>query len=89
VAVPHAVIEGARPSAVLATLARPLRSETPDDAPLRLVVVLVGNERGRRYLERLAQVARLATDDVVERLCAARDPAESLSRLAQIEAVCC
>ncbi|WP_437736641.1 PTS sugar transporter subunit IIA [Sorangium sp. So ce1335] len=88
VAVPHAIVPGARPAAVVATLAEPLAVPTPGGAPLRLLVVLVCGEGGRAHLELLAQVARLASRNAADVLCAARGPAQLIEQLAQIEAGC-
>lgn len=87
VAVPHAIIAGCSMAAALVTLARPLDAPTPDGAPLRLLVVLISPEGGRRYLKALAQVARLASHDVAEELCKTRDLAELRAVLAQLEAL--
>ncbi|WP_437299551.1 PTS sugar transporter subunit IIA [Sorangium sp. So ce426] len=88
VAVPHAIVPGASLSAALATLAEPLAVPTPGGAPLRLFVVLVCAEGGRAHLELLAQAARLARLGAADALCAARDPAQLIDQLAQIEAGC-
>lgn len=88
VAVPHALLPAVSTAAVLVTLARPLKVPTPDDIPLRLLVVLLCNERGRRHLETLAQVARLASHDAAGGLCAARDPLQLIQQLSQFEATC-
>ncbi|WP_437959688.1 PTS sugar transporter subunit IIA [Sorangium sp. So ce119] len=88
VAVPHAIVPGACQAAVLATLAEPLAVPTPGGAPLRLLVVLVCGEGGRAHLELLAQVARLASHNAADALCAARDPVQLIDQLAQIEAGC-
>jgi PTS system nitrogen regulatory IIA component len=88
VAVPHAIVPGARQAAVVATLAEPLAVPTPGGAPLRLVVVLVCGEAGRAHLELLAEVARFASRNAADALCAARDPAQLIEQLAQSEAGC-
>jgi nitrogen PTS system EIIA component len=88
VGVPHALLPGVPTAAVLVTLARPLQVPTPDDIPLRLLVVLVCSERGRRHLEMLAQVARLASHDAAAGLYAARDPVQFIQQLSQFEASC-
>jgi PTS system nitrogen regulatory IIA component len=86
VAVPHAFVSGwTHPAAALVTLARPLRMETPDGLPLRLLVVLVGS-RGRAHLMRLAHVARLASDGLADRLAGARDAHQVLERLSALDA---
>jgi nitrogen PTS system EIIA component len=87
VAVPQAVIEGVAPVAALVTLAKPLRHETPDGQPLRLLIVLVGGDRGRARLMRLAQVARLASHGLATRLQDAQHPREVLTHLEELEAL--
>ncbi|WP_434384456.1 helix-turn-helix domain-containing protein [Melittangium boletus] len=86
VAVPHAHVENTPPLAALVTLARPLATETPDDIPLRLLVVLVGGERGPTWLARLAHVARLASHGLAERLGDVEQASEVQERLAVLEA---
>ncbi|WP_437513499.1 PTS sugar transporter subunit IIA [Sorangium sp. So ce1099] len=88
VAVPHAIVPGSCQAAVLATLAEPLAVPTPGGAPLRLLVVLICGEGGRAHLELLAQVARLASHNAADALCAARDPGQLIEQLAQMEAGC-
>ncbi|QRO00897.1 PTS sugar transporter subunit IIA [Archangium violaceum] len=87
VAVPHAIVEHAAPVAAVVTLAKPLKAETPDGLPLRLLVVLVGGERGRAHLVRLAHVARLASHGLAERLADEEQPQQLLSRLTELEAL--
>lgn len=87
VAVPHAIVESAPPVAAVVTLARPLKAETPDGLPLRLLVVLVGGERGRTHLVRLAHVARLASHGLAERLADEEQPQQLLARLTELEAL--
>ncbi len=85
IAVPHAIIEGATPGAVLVTLARPLTHATPDALPLRVVVVLVSGRGGHEHLERLAHVARIASHGLVEDLASAHHPREVLETLATVD----
>ncbi|MET0402030.1 MAG: helix-turn-helix domain-containing protein [Cystobacter sp.] len=87
VAVPHAFLEGAAPLAALVTLASPLPEETPDGVPLRLLVVLVGGEKGSPRLMRLAHVARLAGHGLAERLADAEQPAQVSERLEALESL--
>ncbi|MCP3141925.1 helix-turn-helix domain-containing protein [Pyxidicoccus xibeiensis] len=87
VAVPHAFVSGWAPqAAALVTLASPLRTETPDGLPLRLLVVLVGTA-GRAHLMRLAHVARLASDGLVDQLGEARSSQEVLERIGELDAL--
>ncbi|NMO19981.1 PTS transporter subunit EIIA [Pyxidicoccus fallax] len=86
-AVPHAVLPGASPVAALVTLAKPLKVDTPDAEPLRLVVAVVDGSRGRVRLVRLAHVARLAAHGLAERVLEARQPGEVLTVLEELEAL--
>jgi PTS system nitrogen regulatory IIA component len=87
VAVPHAFVSGwTHAAAALVTLASPLRTETPDGLPVRLLVVLVGT-RGRAHLMRLAHVARLASDGLADRLADARDAHQVMERLSALDAL--
>ncbi|ATB29217.1 helix-turn-helix domain-containing protein [Melittangium boletus] len=85
VAVPHAYVANTPPLAALVTLARPLQVETPDDVPLRMLVVLVGGERGPTWLARLAHVARLASHGLAERLADVEQASQVHERLAELE----
>jgi PTS system nitrogen regulatory IIA component len=87
VAVPHAFVENAAPLAALVTLAQPLSEETPDGVPLRLLVVLVGGEKGPPRLMRLAHVARLASHGLAERLADAEQPSQVHARLEELESL--
>ena len=87
VAMPHAFVENAPPLAALVTLGQPLRGDTPDGIPLRLLVVLVTSERGPTWLSRLAHVARLASHGLAERLADAEQPQQVLERLVELEAL--
>ncbi|ADO68941.1 transcriptional regulator [Stigmatella aurantiaca DW4/3-1] len=85
VAVPR-VFQTERPAlATLVTLARPLQVETPDGLPLRLVVALMGPERGRSSLMQLAHVARLANQGLADQLAGAQHPHEVFQRLQTME----
>jgi mannitol/fructose-specific phosphotransferase system IIA component (Ntr-type) len=83
--VPHARVPGAPLEAALVTLARPLSVPTPDGRPLRILVVVIGAEGGRQFLDVLAQAARLAGAHAADALCEPREPRRVLARLAQIE----
>lgn len=87
VAVPHLSAPGCHTAAALVTLGKPLPADTPDGRPLRLILVLLCGKRGREPLELLARAARLAQVPELDGLCEARNPAEALERLAEIEAV--
>jgi nitrogen PTS system EIIA component len=85
VAVPCAYLEGAESSAVLVTLARPLKYDTPDGRPLRVVIVLAGPRDSTDRRLRLAHVARLTARGLADQLADSDSPAKLLSRLTLIE----
>lgn len=80
VSVPHALVRGVRPSAVVVTLRRPMRAETPDGAPLQLVVVHV-HPGGRGHTSALARIARIAERRVVNAVAALRSPSAVVEAL--------
>lgn len=71
-AVPHLIVEGARPSAVIVTLRRPVPCDTPDAEPVRLLVAHV-HPGGRAHTRLIARLARLARTDVTRTLASERD----------------
>ena len=81
VAVPCAYLAGAEPAAAVVTLAPPLAYDTPDGAPLRFVIVLVGprDAPDRRVI--LAQIALLAARGLADKLAEADSPGEALRRI--------
>jgi PTS system nitrogen regulatory IIA component len=79
---PHSRGFSPAPSACLVLLDRPVPAPTPDGAPLRAVLALVGLSEGASGLSTLARAARLAETDIVDRLCLARTPAEACAQLA-------
>jgi PTS system nitrogen regulatory IIA component len=85
--VPHAIVERSSDAAVLLTLAEPLPLETPDLRPVRVAFVLVGGPDGRSRLEIFARVARLASYEVTDELCAAATPAQVRSIIERIESL--
>jgi nitrogen PTS system EIIA component len=87
VAVPRVSLTDGPPTAVLVTLARPLQAETPDEQPLRLVVVLLSPERGRTARLQLTHVARLASQGLADRLTGVQHPQEVLQRLQAMESL--
>jgi PTS system nitrogen regulatory IIA component len=87
VAVPHAIVPAAPTTAVLVTLAEPLAMETPDGVPVELVVVLLSREGGRRHLEILAHIARLASQGMAEELSALPSAERILARLEHLETI--
>lgn len=72
-AVPHAVVRGIEPRAVVVTLRSPLAVDTPDGVPLSLVVVHV-HPGGPAHTSVLVQLARLAEPEVVAAVAALRAP---------------
>jgi len=69
-AVPHALVAGARPAAALITLKAPLAADTPDGQPLRMCLVHV-HPGGPAHVDLLLDLAHLAEDDFVLRVCRA------------------
>ncbi|MDF2691670.1 MAG: transcriptional regulator [Labilithrix sp.] len=75
-AIPHAMLPRATPRAVVVTLRRPLKTDTPDGVPLRLLIVHLqpaGSGQVTR-LANLADLARLAEPELVEKVAALRTP---------------
>ncbi len=87
VAVPHVSVPGAVPTAALVTLAKPLKGDTPDGQPLRLVVAALDGGHGSARLVRLAHVARLAAYGLADRLLELHQPAQVLAALSEVEAL--
>jgi len=87
VLVPHATLEGAADAAVLLTLAQPLPLDAPDRGSVRVAFVLVGSPGGRSRLELFARIARLASYDVADELCAAATPEQVRSIIERVESL--
>jgi len=85
--VPHAIVEGCADAAVLVTLTQPLPLQTPDGRPVRVAFVLVGSADGRTRLEIFARIARLASYDIADELCAAATPEQARSIVERIESL--
>jgi PTS system nitrogen regulatory IIA component len=85
VAVPHAIVTDTPAAGALVTLARPLKMRTPDGEPIRAVIVLVAPNAGRRQVQLLAHVARLAVRGLAEVLADARTPERALGRLEALD----
>jgi len=77
-AVPHAVGVGTRAAAAMVLLRKPMRVETPDGAPLRVFFVHLHPRGGREHLEGLVRLARVATTELADALCAATSPREAM-----------
>jgi PTS system nitrogen regulatory IIA component len=84
-AVPHAIVAEAKPAAVLVTLAEPLAIRTPDGRALRAAVVLISNRNDEVHLELLARVARLASYDIANEVCAESSPTRALTLVQRYE----
>ena len=78
VVAPHAVFAGARAQASMVLFAEPLEHPTPDGLPLRVLVALLLEPNAKSQLEVLAQVAKLASPEVVDALCEATTPRDAL-----------
>jgi len=85
VAVPHAILPGVAPAAALLTFARPVKMVTPDGNDIRAAVVLVTPTSGRRHVQMLAHIARLAVRDLAGAIGDARTPDRVLARLEALD----
>ena len=86
-AAPHAVFEEGTDSLVLLTLARPLEVETPDREPVRVAFLLTCGSDGASRLDILSRIARLASYDIADELCAAATPADARTVLERVESL--
>jgi PTS system nitrogen regulatory IIA component len=87
-AAPHAVLEHEVPeTAVLITLARPLPLDTPDGHPLRVAFLRVCGPDSRARLWFLTRVARLASYDIADELCAAKTPEKARAVIERLESL--
>jgi len=85
VVAPHAIVPGQPSRAVLVTLARPIKTRTPDGVPVRVAIVLVEPAADRSHLERLAHIARLAARGLANVLADARTSDQALRQLATLD----
>jgi PTS system nitrogen regulatory IIA component len=85
--VPNAIVEGAAETMVLLTLTQPLELPTPDRRPARVAFVLVSGPDGGSRLDILTRVARLASYDAADELCAAATPDQARSIVERIESL--
>ncbi len=76
-ALPQAVVPGSE-AAALVTLRKPLRTDTPDGLPLRVVLAEVHPRRGRSRLEALVSLAKVANGALADALCEATTPQKAL-----------
>jgi PTS system nitrogen regulatory IIA component len=81
VAVPCAYLANAESAAAIILLGTPLAYDTPDGAPLQVVIVLVGPRDVPERRLVLAQIARLTARRLTERLADAGTPDEVLRRI--------
>jgi len=72
---------------VMLTLADPLELPTPDRRPIQVVFVLVCGRASRARLELLARIARVASYEVADELCAATTPERAHSIIERIESL--
>ena len=84
---PHALVERGTDAAVLLTLAQPLPLDAPDQRPVRVAFVLLGGPDARSRLEIFTRIARLASYDLADELCAAATPAQARSIIERIESL--
>jgi PTS system nitrogen regulatory IIA component len=82
VAVPHALMRGIEPRAVVVALRRPLALDTPDGAGVHLFLVHV-HSGGPSHTRMLARLARLADPALVQRLVRLGSPSEVVRMLAE------
>lgn len=85
VAVPHAIVRGVPAAAAVVSLARPMRVMTPDGEPVRAGIVIVSPSGGRRHVQLLAHVARLAVRGLADLLDDARSAERALGRLEALD----
>jgi nitrogen PTS system EIIA component len=84
---PHATVERGRDAAVLLTLTPPLPLDAPDRRPIRVAFLLVGGPDGRARLEIFARIARLASYEIADELCAATTPEQARSIIERVESL--
>ena len=84
---PHAIVAGARPSAALLVLDRPLAIESPDAKPVHVAVALVSPVADARHLQLLARIALLASRGASQELVQAKSPDEALAAIERFESM--
>lgn len=85
VSVPCAYVPGSKLAASLVVLSPGLKTDTPDELPLEVLVVFVGPRDSAERRMALAHVARLAGRGLASELRRARSASQLLSRLSQLE----
>lgn len=86
VAMPALHLTGHPERAVLVVLDPPLPTSTPDQEPLGVVVIVVGEAPARERMVRLARIAALAERGLAAALRPLESPEAVLARLGQLEA---
>lgn len=84
--VPHLIVRGAVPAAVLLTLSNALDIPTPDGKPVTLALLVLSNDSGRAHLDLLAQAVRLARQGTAEQLRGIESPARILAKFRMLAA---
>jgi PTS system nitrogen regulatory IIA component len=79
---PHAAGFAPSPTACLVLLDPPCDAATPDDAPIRAVLAVIGLGEGAPALSWLARAARLADPELIAQFTAARSVSEVMGSLA-------
>lgn len=74
-------------AAVMLTLAEPLALPTPDQRPVRVAFLLICATDSRSRLELLTRVARLASYDIAEELCAAPTSEQARAIVERVESL--
>lgn len=74
-------------AAVMLTLAEPLALPTPDQRPVRVAFLLICGTESRARLELLTRVARLASYDIADELCAAPTSAQVRAIVERVESL--
>lgn len=85
VAAPHAIVPGVRAAGAVLALAKPLRMRTPDGIPIRVVVVLVAPTPGKRQVQMLTHVARLALRGLATLLTDVKTSEKALARIETLD----
>lgn len=86
-AVLQVVLGPAVEAAVMLTLAEPLALPTPDHRPVRVAFLLICEADSRSRLELLTRVARLASYDIADELCAAPTSEQARAIVERVESL--
>jgi len=86
VCVPHAITQCVpSATATLVTLNTPIACDTPDGISVRVVFVLASPAAGTEHLEALAEIARLASHHLIDRVHAAAKPSQVRAVFRELE----